>query len=279
MKIGRYEIKGQLGDGGMAIVYRAYDPFFGREVAIKVIKAVFSADKSFRERFEREAKVIASLEHPAIVPVYDFGAQNGQLYLVMRLMVGGSLAERVQKALFSLAQATLLIERLAPALDMAHQQGIVHRDLKPANILFDQQGNPYIADFGLVKLHQQSALSQTGMLMGTPAFMSPEQARGERDIDQRSDIYALGAMLFTILTGQPPYEADNALGLAYKHIHNPIPSACALRAELPVSCDRVIQRAMAKEAEANREAQAKVSIVLCGMLASNQGQFLAFETQ
>jgi len=267
-KIGRYEIKGQLGDGGMAIVYHAYDPYFEREVAIKVIKAAFSADKSFRERFEREAKVIASLEHPAIVPVYDFGSQNGQLYLVMRLMVGGSLAERLQKAVLSLSQATSLIGHLAPALDMAHQQGIVHRDLKPANILFDQQGNPYIADFGLVKLRQQSALSQTGMLMGTPAFMSPEQARGERNIDRRSDIYALGAVLFTILTGQPPYEADNALGLAYKHIHNPIPSACALRAELPVSCDMVIKRAMGKDREARYATVGEMAAALSGIATS-----------
>lgn len=205
--ISHYKILGELEKGGMGTVYRAIDPRFEREIAIKVLPSQFQHDSMLRQRFEREGKIIASLEHPAIVPVHDFGEYNGLPFLVMRLMSGGSLKERLKSGALSLKEAARIISHLAPGLDHAHAQGIIHRDLKPSNILFDQHDLPYIADFGLAKLAQSSGLTLKGNLIGTPAYMSPEQANGS-DIDRRSDIYALGAILFEMLTGHIPYQGS-----------------------------------------------------------------------
>ena len=151
-KFGRYEIKAEIGRGGMATVYHAYDPRFEREVALKVLPRAMLHDPQFRTRFEREAKTIAMLEHPAIVPVYDFGEEDGQPYFVMRYMTGGSLTDRMKNGPMTVQEVAHLFERLAPALDEAHAKGIIHRDLKPGNILFDQYGEPYISDFGIAKI-------------------------------------------------------------------------------------------------------------------------------
>ena len=218
-QIGRYEIRAELGRGGMATVYRAYDPRFTREVAIKVLPREFLHDTQFRARFEREARTIATLEHPAIVPVYDFGEEDKQPYIVMRLMTGGSLADRLSHSPLSLLESARIFNRLTPALDRAHSKGVIHRDLKPGNILFDDDNNPYISDFGIAKITEAGTVyTHSGGIVGTPAYMSPEQARGDRDIDSRSDIYALGAILYEMLTGRLPYEADTPMGLAVKHI-------------------------------------------------------------
>ena len=243
----RYQILAELGQGGMATVYRAYDPRFRREVALKILPSAFLNDPAFHARFEREAQSIAALEHPAIVPVYDFGEADGQPYLVMRLMTGGSLADRLEKTTLSLAEITRIFSRLAPALDVAHQHGIVHRDLKPANILFDQYDKPYLADFGIAKWASEGdatkALTGTGATVGTPAYMSPEQVQGQ-DLDGRSDVYALGVILFEMLTGKRPYEATTPMALAIKHVTDPVPTLTAHH--LPPTCQMVINRAMAK---------------------------------
>lgn len=246
-KIGRYDVEAELGRGGMATVYRAYDPGFRREVAIKVLPREFLHDPQFRARFEREAQIIASLEHPAIVPVYDFGEEDGQPYLVMRLMTGGSLAGRLAAGPLPLAEAARIFARLAPALDKAHAQGIIHRDLKPGNILFDADDNPYISDFGIAKLTEATATFTGSGVIGTPAYMSPEQARGDRSIDGRSDLYALGAIVFQMLTGRLPYEADTPMGLAVKHITEPTPHILETKPDLPPGCEDLIQTAMAKD--------------------------------
>jgi serine/threonine-protein kinase len=245
-KIGRYEVEAELGRGGMATVYRAYDPRFKREVAVKVLPREFLHDPQFRTRFEREAQTIAALEHPAIVPVYDFGEEEGQPYIVMRLMTGGSLAERLVKGPLPLAEAARIFHQLASALDKAHARGMIHRDLKPGNILFDADGNPCISDFGIVKLTEATATFTGTGVVGTPAYMSPEQARGDRSLDGRSDIYALGAILFQMLTGRLPYEADTPMGIAIKHLTEPTPRILAAKPDLPPACEDVIQRAMAK---------------------------------
>ena len=156
-RIGRYEIKAELGKGGMATVYRAHDPRFERDVALKVLPREFLHDSTFRARFEREAKTIAALEHAAIVAVHDFGEDDGQPYLVMRHMAGGSLVEQLQQGPLSLAKASAIMMRIGAALDEAHKHGIIHRDLKPGNILFDQYGAAYLADFGIVKLVEATA--------------------------------------------------------------------------------------------------------------------------
>jgi serine/threonine-protein kinase len=230
----------------MATVYKAYDPRFERLVAIKLLPAEFLHDPTFRARFEREAKTIAALEHIAIVPVYDFGEEAGQPYLVMRYMPGGSLEDRLKKGPLTLSAVSELYNRLAPALDVAHRQGIIHRDLKPGNILYDQHGSPCISDFGIAKLSQASATLTAGMVVGTPAYMSPEQGEGASDLNGRSDVYALGAILFQLLTGRLPYQSDTPHGMIIQHITKPIPDLRPLRPDLPPQVQAVLERAMAK---------------------------------
>ena len=247
-KIGIYEVKSELGRGGMATVYRAYDPRFEREVAVKVLPhELLHADPQFRLRFEREAKIIAQLEHSAIVPVYDVGEANGQPYFVMRYMNGGSLSERIKAGVFSIDEAVKILDVIAPGLDEAHSKGIVHRDIKPSNILFDKRGNPYISDFGIAKLTQAQSGSVTGSaIIGTPAYMAPEQAQGE-EVDGRADIYALGIILFEMLTSKQPYEADTPMAVAIKHITDPVPHIRQSNPKLPEGMETIIQRAMAKK--------------------------------
>jgi serine/threonine protein kinase len=247
-KFGIYEIKSELGRGGMATVYRAYDPRFEREVAVKVLPSeLLHADPQFRLRFEREAKIIAQLEHSAIVPVYDVGEANGQPYFVMRYMNGGSLSDRIKAGGLTMEDAYRILGTIAPGLDEAHSNGIVHRDIKPSNILFDKRGNPYISDFGIAKLSQAQSGNVTGSaIIGTPAYMAPEQAQGT-EVDGRADIYALGIILFEMLTGKQPYEADTPMAVAIKHITDPIPHIHQANPKLPESMDAIIQKAMAKD--------------------------------
>jgi serine/threonine protein kinase len=246
-KIGIYEIKSELGRGGMATVYRGYDSRFEREVAVKVLpQELLHSDPQFRLRFEREAKIVAQLEHSAIVPVYDVGESDGQPYFVMRYMNGGSLSERIKAGVFTIDEAIQILGAIAPGLDEAHSKGIVHRDIKPSNILFDKRGNPYISDFGIAKLTQAQAGNVTGSaIIGTPAYMAPEQAQGI-DVDGRADIYALGIILFEMLTGKQPYEADTPMAVAIKHITDPVPQIRQTNPKLPEGMDTIIQKAMAK---------------------------------
>jgi len=246
-KFGRYEIKAEIGRGGMATVYHAYDPRFEREVAIKVLPREMLHDVQFRTRFEREAKTIAMLEHPAIVPVYDFGEEEGQPYFVMRYMTGGSLSDRMRKGPLSIQETARILTHIAPALDEAHAKGIIHRDLKPANILFDQYNGPYISDFGIAKLSEAQQTNVTGSaIVGTPAYMSPEQAQGE-GIDGRSDIYGIGVILFEMLTGQQPYHGDTPMSVVIKHITDPVPHILDVKPDLPPDIAAVIEKAMAKD--------------------------------
>lgn len=249
-RMGPFEIETEIGRGGMAAVFRAHDPRFRRDVAIKVLPRELLHEPSFRARFEREAQTVAALEHPAIVPVYDYGEEDGLPYIVMRFMPGGSLSERLESGSMSVQESERIITRLAAALDEAHRQGIVHRDLKPANILFDRYGNAYLSDFGVARIAQASAELTGDAIVGTPAYMSPEQARGETDLDGRSDVYALGAILFEMLTGQQPFEADTPLGVAMKHITEPVPRIREVKADLPAACEALIERSMAKDREA-----------------------------
>ena len=246
-KIGIYEIKSELGRGGMATVYRGYDPRFEREVAVKVLPPeLLHSDPQFRVRFEREAKIIAQLEHPSIVPVYDVGEENNQPYFVMRYMKGGSLSERIKAGIFSVENAVKILERIAPGLDEAHARGFVHRDLKPSNILFDGRDSPYISDFGIAKIIQGQSGTMTGSgIIGTPAYMAPEQASGDQ-VDGRADVYALGIILFEMLTGKQPYEADTPMAVAIKHVTDPVPDILNANPKLPLGMDAIIQKALAK---------------------------------
>ena len=246
-KIGRYEIKREIGRGGMATVYLAYDPRFKRDVAIKVLPSQFLHDPKFRGRFRQEAQAIAALEHSAIVPVHDFGEYENQPYLVMRYMPGGSLTDRLEPGPLSVKKACQLLDRIARAIDTAHSRNVIHRDLKPGNILFDEHGDAYLSDFGIAKLQEGTASFTGSAIIGTPAYMSPEQARGKGTVDARSDIYSLGAVLFRTLTGKVPYEADTPVGQAIMHISEAVPRVRDVRPEVPQAVADVIERAMAKD--------------------------------
>ena len=231
----------------MATVYHGYDPRFEREVSVKVLPSeLLHSDPQFKLRFEREAKIIAQLEHPSIVPVYDVGDEGGQPYFVMRYMNGGSLSERIKSKTMSIEEAAKILGQIAPGLDEAHSKGIVHRDLKPSNILFDGKGIPYISDFGIAKLAQAQGNVTGSGIIGTPAYMAPEQASGET-VDGRSDIYALGIILFEMLTGRQPYEADTPMAIAIKHITDPVPEILEVNPSLPKDIDKIIKTAMAKK--------------------------------
>lgn len=234
----------------MATVYHGWDPLFEREVAVKVLPSeLLHSDPQFKLRFEREAKIIASLEHPSIVPVYDVGDDDGQPYFVMRYMSGGSLSDRIKAKVMTVEEAVKILGQLAPGMDEAHSKGIVHRDLKPSNILFDGKGVPYISDFGIAKLSQAQSGNMTGSaIIGTPAYMAPEQAQGT-GVDGRTDIYAVGIILFEMLTGKQPYEADTPMAVAFKHITDPVPHILASNPNLPDEVEDIIQTAMAKDKE------------------------------
>ena len=247
-KFSRYELREELGQGGMAAVYRAHDPLFEREVALKILKQELLNNPQLRERFERETKIIAKLEHAAIVPVYDAGHDKDQLFFVMRYMGAGSLADRIQNHSMSLTEIAQIVRRLASALDYAHEKGVVHRDLKPGNILFDEYENAYISDFGIAKFANSTIKLTNSGIIGTPTYMSPEQAQGE-EVDGRSDTYSLGVMLFEMLSGRPPYEASTPLGMAFKHATEPVPSILEINPALPIGIERIMQRVLAKEPE------------------------------
>jgi len=246
---GRYQIRQEIGRGGMARVYLAFDPTFRRQVAVKVLPPHYLDNPLLRARFEREARLIATIEHPAIVPVYDFGEQEEQLYLVMRYMPGGSLAGVIRQGPFSLVKAAELMTVLAPALDAVHAQGIVHRDLKPGNVLLDAFGNPALSDFGIAHLSDATIELTGDAIIGTPAYMSPEQVRAEVELDGRSDIYSLGIILFEVLTGRQPYQAATPMSVAMRHLTDPTPEIFRLRPELPESLQAVLDRALAKDRE------------------------------
>ncbi|MEO5887507.1 MAG: protein kinase, partial [Anaerolineales bacterium] len=248
-KVGRYKIKSELGRGGMATVYRAYDPSFDREVAVKVLPREMAHNLVFRVRFKRELKMIASLEHPAIVPVYDVGEESdGRQYFVMRYMGGESLSDWIKRGALPLKDTAIIIERLASALDYAHQKGIVHRDIKPDNVLFDDTNHPYLTDFGIAKLTESAISATGGGTMGTPAYVSPEQAQGA-NVDSRADIYGMGVMVYEMLTGRKPYDADSPMSVAVRHITEPIPDILQARPDLPIEVDAIIRTAMAKDRE------------------------------
>ena len=241
--IDHYIIVQKLGEGGMGQVYLAHDPRLNRDVALKLLSYALSQDTNFLERFEREAKTIAKLEHPAIIPLYEFGQYEDQPYLTMRLMRGGTLTDRLANGPLSLAEANQILQRICGALDKAHENNIIHRDLKPANILFDDDGRAYLGDFGIARMAEGT---QTMTIIGTPQYMAPEQAYGQA-LDARTDIYQMGVVLFQMLTGSAPYDAQTATALLYQHAHAPIPSSEEMNASLPPGCDQVLYKALAKE--------------------------------
>ena len=246
-RISHYEIVGEAGRGGMATVFLAEDTRIKRQVVIKVLPAYFMHDKQFRDRFLQEARVLVTLSHPNIVPVYEFGEEVDQPYLVMRYMSGGTLGERIERGPLDIDEAVEILKPIASALDYAHGKGIVHRDMKPGNILFDESGAAYLADFGIVKLAEATRSFTGSAIIGTPAYMSPEQVKGGQDIDGRSDVYSLGVILYEMLTGEVPYQGDTPTQQLMKHVLEPPPSIRQVRSDIPAEIEAVLLKALAKE--------------------------------
>lgn len=251
-KIGKYEVIERLGRGGMAEVYRAYHASLDRYVAIKVLHTFLADAPEFRTRFEREARHIARLKHPNIVQVYDFDFDEAteNYFMVMELIDGPTLKDRLQELTqkgetFTLEDAVPIIREAATALAFAHAEGMIHRDVKPANLMLDKDNRLVLTDFGIAKLVTNPTLTSTGGMVGTPAYMSPEQGMGDLG-DERSDLYALGVIFYEMLTGQVPYFAETPLALILKHVNEPIPSLLHIRKELPPALDKMIMRLMAK---------------------------------
>lgn len=246
MQLERYRIESEIGRGAMATVFRAYDTQAERPVALKLLHRKFVGDEAIRGRFVQEAKTIAQLRHRAIVPIIHAAQVGEDIFLVMPLMEGGSLADRLHKGPLSLIETLSVLERIASALDYAHANGIVHRDVKPDNILFDESSQAYLGDFGIIKV-AESKLTLTGTgLIGTPAYMSPEQIQGAKDLDGRSDIYALGVVLFEMLSGQVPFDGDSEMAIAMKHVNAPVPSLREYSRSLSLDWQKIVNRAMAK---------------------------------
>src|SRR5690349_12712890 len=247
--LGPYRIINQVGRGGMATVYKAYQPSVDRYVAIKVLPSQLAESREFATRFQQEARIIAKLEHPHILPVFDYGESDGVSYFVMRYMEAGTLKERmIEGRPLPMQEIDRLFTQLAEALSYAHSHGVVHRDLKPANVLIDSQGNIFLTDFGIAKLLESASprLTQTDAIMGTPAYISPEQAQGH-PVDQRSDIYSLGIILYEMVTGSVPFTAETPLAVLFKHISDPLPPPSLVKSDIPPVIEQVILKALAKD--------------------------------
>ncbi|MDX1616298.1 MAG: protein kinase [Candidatus Promineifilaceae bacterium] len=241
-----FEIKEQIGAGAYGTIHRAVQPSIGREVAVKVIRRRYANNPEFIRRFEEEAQTVARLEHPYVVPLYDYWRDPDGAYLVMRYMKGGSLLSALRSGPWNSEPAVQLVEQIASALSAAHDMGIVHRDIKPANILLDHEGNAYLSDFGIAKaLEGERALTSAGGVLGTPDYISPEQILNEQ-VGPRSDQYSLGAVLFETLTGERPFGTAPVANLIYKHLNEPFPHVAESRPDLPEEVDAVIQKATAK---------------------------------
>ncbi|HRQ37620.1 MAG TPA: protein kinase [Chloroflexota bacterium] len=246
--LGPYELLEEVGYGGMATVYRAHQPSVERDVAVKVILRARLDDPEAVQRFQREARLIARLEHPHILPVYDFDGRHDPPYIVMRYLDSGTLRDVMSRGALPLTEVSYLMQQIGSALDYAHRQGIVHRDIKPSNILIDRDGNAFVTDFGIARMVSGGQhITMTGALMGTPAYMSPEQAQGNMNLDHRADIYSLGVILFQMLTGELPFAHDNNFSVLMMHVNEPIPSPIQRNPELPPAIDHIIQRVLAKK--------------------------------
>jgi len=246
---GNYTILEQIGKGGMSIVYRATQASIGRSVAVKVLLgSLIEQDKLFIDRFNREVQVAANLQHPHILPVYDFGIHEDKPYIVMAYLQGGTLSDRIQQGPMSLSEVLSITSQIAGALDFAHNQGIIHRDIKPSNVMLDKQGNAYLADFGLAKISGEGGTNLTGSgMVGTPDYMAPDFSE-EGGVTPAVDIYALGVTIFQMFAGHVPFRASTPMGVIMAHLSQPIPDINTVRSDLPETIQQVIATAMAKKA-------------------------------
>jgi predicted Ser/Thr protein kinase len=248
--IGPYRIIEQLGQGGMATVYKAYHASLDRYVALKVLHPAFKEDPNFLGRFQREARMVARLEHPNIVPIYDFEEHEGHPFLVMKYIEGQTLKARLQKGPLSEEEILKITHAVGGALTYAHKQDILHRDIKPSNVLLANDDQIYLADFGLARLASvvDSTLSAE-ILVGTPQYISPEQASGVKELDARSDVYCFGVMLYEMTVGRVPFNADTPYAIVFDHIYKPLPLPRLIRPELSEELETVLLKALTKDRE------------------------------
>jgi tRNA A-37 threonylcarbamoyl transferase component Bud32 len=248
--VGKYKIVEHLGRGGMAEVYKAYQETLDRHVAIKLMHSFLAGDQDFLSRFKREARAMASLAHPGIVGVYDFDIQGDTYYIVMEFVGGGTLKEKLehlasQGETLSMSRTVQVVLEIAEALSYAHSRSMVHRDIKPANIMLREDGRAVLTDFGIAKMLSGPSYTATGAMIGTPAYMSPEQGLGQPG-DERSDLYSLGVLFFQMATGRLPYDADTPLAVVLKHVNEPVPTPITFNRSVPAGIQMVIMKAMAK---------------------------------
>lgn len=270
-QIGQYTIEGQVGAGGMATVYKAYHARLDRNVAIKVMHPTFLSDPNFHSRFDREAKIIARLDHPNIVSIYDFDEHEGQPYLVMKFIEGRTLKELIQtKDAISIKDQKRIMRTLADALTHAHHMGILHRDIKPSNIIIDGRGEPYLMDFGLARIAQggESTMSAS-MMLGTPQYISPEQAQGNIDLTPRTDIYSLGIILYELVVGRVPFSGDSAYAIVHDHIYSPLPLPSDINPSISRQVEAVLLKALAKNPD---ERYATPTAMIDDYLRADAGQ-------
>ncbi len=253
--LGKYELLERVGRGGMAEVYKALHTSLGRFVALKILHPFLGEDPQFKERFEQEARNVAQLRHTNIVQVYDFDfdPQRELYYMVMEYIDGPTLRARLmqlnfQAEHFSIPEAISITRDLASALGYAHSRGMIHRDLKPGNIMFDSDGRVVLTDFGIARIISGPNVTASGSMIGTPAYMSPEQGLGQSG-DHRSDIYSLGIVLYQLLTGTTPYNADTPIAIVLKHVNDPLPPPTSVNPEIPEGLERIIYKALAKAPE------------------------------
>ncbi len=272
--IGQYELRELYGSGGMGAVYRAYQRILEREVAFKVLSNEMMTNDDYIKRFYQEAKTAAALEHPHIVPVYDYGTVGDINFVAMRLLTGGSLNERLKQRAneyVSLGEAVDLLKQLASALDYAHSKNVIHRDIKSNNIMFDNHGSAYLVDFGIAKLLNQNALTADGMVMGTPTHMAPEQWRGETPT-HAIDQYALAVVVYQMLTKKMPFESQTPYGLMTKHLNEMPTPPQSLRLDIPESVAVVIERALAKRPEDRFPTVTAFSQAFAGAVSGSEGR-------
>ena len=246
--VGPYKIVAQLGQGGMATVFKAHHAALDRFVAIKVLHPDISQDPTFTERFKREARLVAWLDHPNIVPVHDFADEGGFPYLVMKFIEGETLRERLARGPLSREETSLVVVSIGAALGFAHKKGILHRDIKPSNVLLSENGHVYLADFGLARIQQQTSHTLTaGAIIGTPYYLSPEQAAGKTGLDEGTDIYSFGVMLYEMVVGRTPFIGETPLSVIYDHISKPPPLPRSINPNVTESVEGALMKALSKE--------------------------------